>query len=136
MRLRQSTSVGPLSRPQRPRTPVTNPKRAPGLGTSPRTLTIQQPPQLANDILGVAWLGQDTGNAGAPDPIGVIEVLGIAGDGEDRNLGSARRCLKGVAEFKAVHARHHEIGQHRVRLKLMCLFESLKSVVCLDGAES
>ena len=54
-------------------------------------------------------------------------------------IGIARvvgRVAQRTAELETIHARHGEIGQHRVGTKVARLLERLISVVRVNGAET
>ena len=48
----------------------------------------------------------------------------------------AADSLQRAAELEAIHARHGEIGEHRVGTELARLLERLMAVVCINGAEA
>ena len=70
------------------------------------------------------------------EAIGLIEIFGMTGDGENRNRSGRHRFLQRAAELEAVHAGHGKIGQHRVRAKIARLLERLVAVVGVDGAKA
>ena len=70
------------------------------------------------------------------EAIGLIEIFGVTGDGENRNRSRARRLLQRATELEPVHPGNGEIGQHRVGTQIARLLERLMAVVGIDGAEA
>src|SRR4051812_47166949 len=61
---------------------------------------VNQPAKLPCDLRGLARLQQHVQDAGVAKPVGIVEVLGMAGDGEDRNRPRVGGLLQRPAELE------------------------------------
>jgi hypothetical protein len=68
---------------------------------------------------------------------GAVLVEGLEGAGEEEDRGGAERgvALDRLAELVPVPPRHHDVGEHDVRLELARLRERLLAVVHRGDAE-
>ena len=107
-----------------------------GGGRRLRAVPVEHPAQLADDLVELTRLDQHVRDPGVPKALGVVEVLGVSGDREDRDVARRGRLLQRAAELEPVHPRHREVGHDEIRPQLPRFLERLKSIVRVRRPEA